>query len=79
MGWLVSVRSWAHGLTLFHNGDTTMSYAIMWLAPNTRFASNIDSGKATTPANTVVEDLIARYPTNPEPSFDGGDLGDTVE
>lgn len=34
LGWGVTDRGWANGLTLTHTGSNTMWYAVVWAAPN---------------------------------------------
>ena len=46
MGWTVTERPWAGGLTLTHNGSNTMFFAVMWVAPGkgTAFVAATNAG-----------------------------------
>ncbi len=65
MGWAVTKRRWAGGVTLMHTGENTMFYAVMWLGPgeNTAFvaASNADSYESTEACDEAIRRLINRY------------------
>ncbi len=65
MGWSVTKRRWAGGITLMHNGENTMFYAVMWLGPgrNTAFvaAANADSPDAQTACDEAIRKLINDY------------------
>ena len=37
-GWNITTRPWANGAVWTHTGTNTMNYAVMWLAPNRKFA-----------------------------------------
>jgi CubicO group peptidase (beta-lactamase class C family) len=38
LGWNVTKRDWAGGMTLQHSGSNTMNYATVWIAPQRDFA-----------------------------------------
>lgn len=62
VGWVVLKRPWAGGTALMHNGTNTMNHAVMWLAPDKKFAAvamcNIDDAKA---CDDAVAFLIGRF------------------
>lgn len=65
MGWAVTRRRWAGGLTLMHNGQNNMFYAVMWLGPhgNTCIvaACNADGQEAADACDEAVRMLINKY------------------
>lgn len=65
VGWLALDRPWAHGKALNHNGSNTMNYAVMWLAPERRFAvvatANIDSPASVKACDEACAMMIGRY------------------
>jgi CubicO group peptidase (beta-lactamase class C family) len=65
VGWRRFERSWAGGTALTHNGTNTMNYAVMWLAPDKKFAvvaaCNIDSGLGAPACDDAVSFLIKRF------------------
>jgi len=65
VGWRRVQRSWAGGYALTHNGTNTMNYAVMWLAPDRKFAAvaacNIDSGLGARACDEAVSYLIRSY------------------
>lgn len=65
VGWLSLDRPWAHGKALNHNGSNTMNYAVMWLAPERRFAvvatANIDSAASVKACDEACAMMIGRY------------------
>jgi CubicO group peptidase (beta-lactamase class C family) len=64
-GWINLERPWAGGTALMHNGTNTMNYAVMWLAPNKKFAAvaacNIDSEIGPKTCDDAVSFLIEKY------------------
>jgi CubicO group peptidase (beta-lactamase class C family) len=62
VGWVVVKRPWAGGTALMHNGTNTMNHAVMWLAPDRKFAAvaacNIDDAKA---CDDAVSFLIGKF------------------
>lgn len=62
VGWVVLKRPWAGGTALMHNGTNTMNHAVIWLAPEKKFAAvamcNIDDAKA---CDDAVSFLIGKY------------------
>ncbi len=65
MGWAVTQRRWAGGITLMHQGENEMFYAVMWLGPaeNTAFVAtcNADGDNAADACNDAIRMLINRY------------------
>lgn len=65
MGWAVTRRKWAGGVTLMHNGENEMFYAVMWLGPNadTAFvaACNADGAIAADACDDAVRALINQF------------------
>ncbi len=65
VGWRRMERSWAGGTALTHNGTNTMNFAVMWLAPDKKFAAvaacNIDSGLGAPACDAAVSFLIAKF------------------
>lgn len=65
VGWVCVKRPWAGGTALTHNGTNTMNYAVMWLAPDRKFAAvaacNIDSGLGAPACDQAVSFLIHRF------------------
>jgi CubicO group peptidase (beta-lactamase class C family) len=65
VGWRRVQRSWAGNFALTHNGTNTMNYAVMWLAPDRKFAAvaacNIDSGLGAPACDEAVSFLIRTY------------------
>lgn len=65
VGWLSLDRPWAHGKALNHNGSNTMNYAVMWLAPERRFAvvatANIDSPASVKACDEACAMMIGKY------------------
>ena len=65
MGWAVTKRKWAGGVTLMHNGENEMFYAVMWLGPreNTCFvaACNADCYEASAACDEAITMLINKY------------------
>jgi CubicO group peptidase (beta-lactamase class C family) len=65
LGWRRVKRSWAGGSALTHNGTNTMNYAVMWLAPDKKFAAvaacNIDSGLGASACDAAVSFLIGKF------------------
>ncbi|OYV06012.1 MAG: penicillin-binding protein, partial [Verrucomicrobiales bacterium VVV1] len=65
VGWQRVERSWAGGTALTHNGTNTMNYAVMWLAPDKKFAAvaacNIDSGIGAPACDAAVSFLIGKF------------------
>jgi CubicO group peptidase (beta-lactamase class C family) len=65
MGWAVTKRRWAGGLTLMHNGENEMFYAVMWLGPgeNTCFvaACNADGPEADAACDEAIKMMINRF------------------
>ncbi len=61
-GWVVTQRGWAGGTALMHNGTNTMNHAVIWLAPDKKFAAvamcNIDDAKA---CDDAVAFLIGKF------------------
>jgi CubicO group peptidase (beta-lactamase class C family) len=64
-GWVVVDRPWAGGPALMHNGTNNMWYAVMWLAPNKRFAvltaTNIAGEPAEQACDQVAEAMIRKW------------------
>ncbi|MEO5715639.1 MAG: serine hydrolase domain-containing protein [Luteolibacter sp.] len=64
-GWINLERPWAGGTALMHNGTNTTNYAVMWLAPNKKFAAvaacNIDSEIGPKACDDAVTFLIEKY------------------
>jgi CubicO group peptidase (beta-lactamase class C family) len=44
-GWKVTKRDWAPGMVLTHSGSNTMSYAVVWMAPERDFAVMVVSNQ----------------------------------
>jgi CubicO group peptidase (beta-lactamase class C family) len=69
VGWTVTKRDWAGGTALTHNGTNTMNYAVMWLAPDKKFAAvaacNIGGDEAAKACDDAVAFLIGKYLTQP--------------
>ena len=65
MGWAVTKRRWAGGITLMHNGENEMFYAVMWLGPgeNTCFvaACNCDGPEADAACDEAIKMMINRF------------------
>lgn len=65
VGWRVVQRPWAGGTALTHNGTNTMNFAVMWLAPDKKFAAvaacNIDSDLGSKACDDAVGFLIGEY------------------
>ena len=65
VGWVILERPWAGGTALMHNGTNTMNYAVMWLAPNRKFAAvaacNIDSKVGSAACDAAVSLLIEKF------------------
>ena len=65
MGWAVTKRRWAGGVTLMHNGENEMFYAVMWLGPgeNTCFvaACNCDGPEADAACDEAIKMMINRF------------------
>ncbi|MEI7928130.1 MAG: hypothetical protein WCH40_06230, partial [Verrucomicrobiales bacterium] len=65
VGWRRVERSWAGGTALTHNGTNTMNYAVMWLAPDKKFAAvaacNIDSWLGPLACDAAVSFLIGKF------------------
>jgi CubicO group peptidase (beta-lactamase class C family) len=65
VGWINLERKWAGGTALMHNGSNTMNYAVMWLAPDKKFAAvaacNIDSDLGPQACDAAVSFLIETY------------------
>lgn len=68
VGWKVLQRPWAGGTALMHNGSNTMNFAVMWLAPDRKFAAvaacNIDSQIGPAACDAAVGFLIGKFLTN---------------
>ncbi len=67
VGWNIFKRDWAGGTALTHNGTNTMNYAVMWLAPDKKFAAvaacNIGGDAAAKACDDAVAFLIGTYLT----------------
>ena len=65
MGWAVTKRRWAGGITLMHPGENEMFYAVMWLGPgeNTCFvaACNADGPEADAACDEAIKMMINRF------------------
>lgn len=65
MGWNVSTRPWANGLTLSHAGSNTQWYSVIWLAPNKDTAmvalTNIGGDRASQATDAVIGKMIAEF------------------
>ncbi|MEO5915745.1 MAG: serine hydrolase domain-containing protein [Luteolibacter sp.] len=65
VGWVILQRPWAGGTALMHNGTNTMNYAVMWLAPDKKFAAvaacNIDSQLGPKACDDAVSFLIEKF------------------
>lgn len=65
VGWMSLDRPWAQGKALYHNGTNTMNYAVMWLAPERRFAvvaaANIDNPASQKACDEACAMMIGRY------------------
>ena len=70
LGWQVTVRPWAGGKVLTHNGTNNMNYFVAWLAPLKGFAviaaCNQGGGEAAKACDEVCAALIARH-LKPQP------------
>lgn len=70
IGWVVLDRPWAHGKALYHNGTNTMNYAVMWLAPERRFAvvatANIDTPASQKACDEACSMMIRKYLESPK-------------
>lgn len=70
LGWVVLDRPWANGKALYHNGTNTMNYAVMWLAPEHRFAvvaaANIDNPASQKACDEACSMMIAKYLETPK-------------
>ncbi|GAA5121580.1 beta-lactamase family protein [Luteolibacter yonseiensis] len=68
VGWVVVQRPWAGGTALNHNGTNTMNFAVMWLAPDKKFAAvaacNIDSDLGSKACDDAVSFLIGKFLTS---------------
>lgn len=64
-GWVIVDRPWAGGKALMHNGSNTMWYAVMWLAPNKKFAvisaTNVGGDAAETACDEVAAAMIGKW------------------
>jgi CubicO group peptidase (beta-lactamase class C family) len=64
MGWGVTQREWAGGVTLTHAGSNTMWYAVMWVAPEKEAAfvaaTNIAGPEAEKACDEAVAAIIKR-------------------
>ena len=64
-GWIVLDRPWAGGKALMHNGSNTMWFAVMWLAPNKKFAvisaTNIGGAPAEKGCDDVAAAMIGKW------------------
>ena len=65
MGWAVTRRKWAGGVTLMHNGDNEMFYAVMWLGPGENCcyvaATNSDGPEADAACDEAIKAMINRF------------------
>lgn len=65
LGWIVLKRKWAGGKTLMHNGSNTMNYAVMWVAPERKFAAVAVVNAATPGAEQACDEacseLVAKF------------------
>jgi CubicO group peptidase (beta-lactamase class C family) len=68
VGWTVVRRPWAGGTALTHNGTNTMNFAVMWLAPDKKFAAvaacNIDSDLGSKACDDAVGFIIGKFLTS---------------
>ena len=68
LGWRNVERPWAHGTALYHNGTNTMNYAVMWLAPDRKFAAvaacNIYDEAGPQACDAAVSFLIQKFLSN---------------
>jgi CubicO group peptidase (beta-lactamase class C family) len=71
MGWVVLERSWGGGTVLYHNGDNTMNYAVMWLAPRRDFAVLAATNISGRLAIRACDDIAGRYLTTLGRRFGG--------
>jgi CubicO group peptidase (beta-lactamase class C family) len=63
MGWVVPERSWGGGTVLYHNGNNTMNYAVIWMAPRRGFAVLVATNVAGRPATRACDEIAGRYLT----------------
>ena len=64
-GWVVEGRPWANGMALTHSGSNTMSFATVWIAPNTNriflVATNRGDAVAAKAVDSAFAPLIRGY------------------
>ncbi|WP_425618345.1 serine hydrolase domain-containing protein [Anatilimnocola sp. NA78] len=58
-GWIVVERPWAGGKALMHNGSNNMWFAVMWLAPDRKFAVIAATNTAGEPAEKSCDEVAA--------------------
>jgi len=60
LGWTCLSRPWAGGNALYHNGDNTMNYALVWAAPEKGFAVLVVTNRSSAhqAADEVASSLI---------------------
>lgn len=63
MGWVALERSWGGGTVLYHNGDNTMNYAVMWLSPRRGFAVLVATNISGPSAARACDEIAGRYLT----------------
>jgi CubicO group peptidase (beta-lactamase class C family) len=69
-GWLVTSRSWAGGLTLWHEGSNLSNHSAAWVAPNRDFAllavtnaadADLQDGRTALALDALVERMLEYY------------------
>lgn len=68
LGWMSLPRPWAGGNALHHGGDNTMNNAIVWAAPDKRFAVLVVTNQSTSgpAADEVASGLLVAWQAGPQ-------------
>jgi len=65
LGWGVSTRAWANGLTLAHAGSNTFWYAVVWVAPERNLAmiavTNVGGQVAEQATDLAIQAMLERF------------------
>ena len=60
LGWFATQRPWGGGTVLMHNGSNTMNFAVMWVAPERKFAVVAATNTAGPAAERACDDACAQ-------------------
>lgn len=60
LGWITMERDWGGGKVLMHNGSNTMNYAVIWLAPEKKFAAMALCNSGDDSAEEVCDEVVSK-------------------